>query len=69
MQHRLLIIGAGGFGRELLGWALGVPPGARDWAIGGFLDANPAALETVGYKGFVPPNHEVENAVIAWLGL
>ena len=28
-----------------------------------------AALETVGYKGFVPPNHEVENAVIAWLGL
>jgi ABC-type phosphate/phosphonate transport system substrate-binding protein len=27
------------------------------------------ALETVGYKGFVPPNHEVENAVIAWLGL
>jgi len=45
MQHRLLIIGAGGFGRELLGWALGVPPGARDWAIGGFLDANPAALD------------------------
>ena len=28
-----------------------------------------AALETVGYKGFVPPNHEIENAVIAWLGL
>jgi ABC-type phosphate/phosphonate transport system substrate-binding protein len=28
-----------------------------------------AALETVGYKGFIPPNHEVENAVIAWLGL
>lgn len=28
-----------------------------------------AALETVGYKGFVPPNHDVENAVIAWLGL
>ena len=29
----------------------------------------PAALETVGYKGFVPPNRDVENAVIAWLGL
>lgn len=28
-----------------------------------------AALETVGYKGFVPPNHDVESAVIAWLGL
>lgn len=26
-------------------------------------------LETVGYKGFVPPNPEIENAVIAWLGL
>lgn len=26
-------------------------------------------LDTVGYKGFVPPNAEVENAVIAWLGL
>jgi ABC-type phosphate/phosphonate transport system substrate-binding protein len=29
----------------------------------------PAALDTVGYKGFVPPNHDVESAVIAWLGL
>ena len=28
-----------------------------------------AVLDTVGYKGFVPPNPEVENAVIAWLGL
>jgi ABC-type phosphate/phosphonate transport system substrate-binding protein len=28
-----------------------------------------AVLETVGYKGFVAPNPEVENAVIAWLGL
>jgi ABC-type phosphate/phosphonate transport system substrate-binding protein len=28
-----------------------------------------AALETVGYKGFIPPNHDVESAVIAWLGL
>ena len=29
----------------------------------------PAVLETVGYKGFVAPNPEVEAAVIAWLGL
>ena len=27
------------------------------------------ALDTVGYKGFVPPNPEIETAVIAWLGL
>ena len=25
-------------------------------------------LDTVGYKGFVPPNPEIEAAVIAWLG-
>jgi len=28
-----------------------------------------AALDTVGYKGFVAPNPEIETAVIAWLGL
>ena len=27
------------------------------------------ALDTVGYKGFVAPNREVEVATIAWLGL
>ncbi|MEO8485895.1 MAG: PhnD/SsuA/transferrin family substrate-binding protein [Betaproteobacteria bacterium] len=27
------------------------------------------ALDTVGYKGFVPPNPEIEATVIAWLGL
>ncbi|MBK9117975.1 MAG: PhnD/SsuA/transferrin family substrate-binding protein [Betaproteobacteria bacterium] len=27
------------------------------------------ALETVGYRGFVAPNPEVEAATIAWLGL
>ncbi len=27
------------------------------------------ALETSGYRGFVAPNTEIENATIAWLGL
>ena len=27
------------------------------------------ALETVGYKGFVAPNRDVENAAMAWLGM
>jgi len=27
------------------------------------------ALDAVGYKGFVAPNRDVENAAIAWLGL
>jgi phosphonate transport system substrate-binding protein len=30
---------------------------------------DPKALEIVGYKGFVPPNPEVESSAIAWLGL
>ena len=52
MTKRLLIIGAGGFGREVLAWALDVPAGARDWELGGFLDANPDALEAhpCGYR-------------------
>jgi sugar O-acyltransferase (sialic acid O-acetyltransferase NeuD family) len=42
---RLLIIGAGGFGREVLCWARDVEPTQSEWEIGGFLDANPKALE------------------------
>jgi len=30
---------------------------------------DPKALEIVGYKGFVPPNPEVESSTISWLGL
>jgi sugar O-acyltransferase (sialic acid O-acetyltransferase NeuD family) len=48
-KNRLLIVGAGGFGREVLGWALAVPSDARDWEVGGFLDANQAALD--GFPG------------------
>jgi sugar O-acyltransferase (sialic acid O-acetyltransferase NeuD family) len=42
---RLLIVGAGGFGREVLGWAQDAEPTQSEWKIGGFLDANPAALD------------------------
>lgn len=44
-MNRLLIIGAGGFGREVFNWANDVPLKNRDWEIGGFLDANPVALD------------------------
>lgn len=43
-MKRLVIVGAGAFGRELLGWARAVPPTERDWEPAGFLDANPEAL-------------------------
>ncbi|MFC1453932.1 acetyltransferase [Verrucomicrobiota bacterium] len=49
-MKRLLIIGAGGFGREVLRWALDLPSVSRDWEVGGFLDANPKAL-----AGYVCP--------------
>lgn len=44
-MKRLLIVGAGGFGREVLCWARDVEPTQSEWKIGGFLDANPAALD------------------------
>jgi len=43
-MNRLHIIGAGGFGREVLAWALDIPQ--ADWYVEGFLDANPQALES-----------------------
>ena len=52
-MKRLLIVGAGGFGREVLCWARDVEPTQSEWRIGGFLDANAAALE-----GFDVP-HEI----------
>jgi sugar O-acyltransferase (sialic acid O-acetyltransferase NeuD family) len=45
-KKRLLIIGAGGFGREVLQWAQDIQAQGRvDWEVGGFLDANARALE------------------------
>lgn len=44
-MQRLFIVGAGGFGREVLGWALHIAAQQPAWDIAGFLDANPAALD------------------------
>jgi sugar O-acyltransferase (sialic acid O-acetyltransferase NeuD family) len=46
---RLLIIGAGGFGREVLGWAQQTLDFTSEWVFGGFLDDNPQALDGFGY--------------------
>lgn len=43
-MKQLLILGAGGFGREMLGWAEAVGFSSGSWRIRGFLDDNPAAL-------------------------
>ena len=51
-MKRLLIIGAGGFGREVLAWARACPEHEVDWEVGGFIDANPNALD--GFNVSVP---------------
>lgn len=48
MGKRLLIIGAGAFGREVLGWALHAEP-TSDWTIGGFLNSDPHSLDGFGF--------------------
>lgn len=43
-MKRLLIIGAGGFGREVAGWARQCAAFRKEWEIAGFLDDNPQAV-------------------------
>ena len=48
-MKRLIIVGAGGFGREVYAWAEAHPDCGRLWEIAGFLDDNPAALDRFDY--------------------
>ena len=68
----VLIVGAGGFGRELLSWCTHDPQYSTEWAVTGFLDDNPKALEgydvSVGVIGSVAdyrprPDHELLCAI------
>jgi sugar O-acyltransferase (sialic acid O-acetyltransferase NeuD family) len=43
-MKRVLILGAGGFGRELYHWLLQHPDSGRAWEVAGFLDDRPDAL-------------------------
>ncbi|MCA9073579.1 MAG: acetyltransferase [Planctomycetaceae bacterium] len=45
MQQRLIIIGAGGFGREVHDWASDAIAAGAEWTVAGFLDDNPHALD------------------------
>lgn len=51
-MKRLIIIGAGGFGREVLQWALDCEKVQNEWKVTGFLDDNFAALD--GYDCSFP---------------
>lgn len=63
-MERLLIIGAGGFGREILGWALDIQPTQQGWEIAGFLDLKPDALSgySIPFKNFGDPTNYTPNA-------
>ncbi len=45
---KLIIIGAGGFGREMLAWARQSVQYEREWTLKGFIDDNLAALDGKG---------------------
>ena len=44
-MNRIYIVGAGGFGRELLWWIKDINKAKPTWEIAGFLDDNPHALD------------------------
>jgi sugar O-acyltransferase (sialic acid O-acetyltransferase NeuD family) len=44
-MKRVLIVGAGGFGREVLSYCSEHPANGREWRIGGFIDDNGGAME------------------------
>ena len=46
-MEKILIVGAGGFGRELLQWIKDINAEKPTWEIGGFLDDNLQALDGV----------------------
>jgi sugar O-acyltransferase (sialic acid O-acetyltransferase NeuD family) len=46
----LIIVGAGGFGREVYAWATQCADYNKKWAIKGFLDDNPEALRSYHYS-------------------
>lgn len=61
MRERLLIVGAGELGREVLNWALQVPPARRSWDIQGFLDEQADRLDRFELPAGIvgSPDHHV----------
>lgn len=49
-MKRVVIVGAGGFGREVYSWARHHPDCGRAWEILGFLDDDPNVLEGFEYE-------------------
>jgi len=58
LMKNLLIIGAGGFGREVLTWVLDHPRNNQDWKVKGFLDSRRDALD-----GFATHSQDLPDVV------
>ena len=48
-MQRLIIVGAGGLGREVFSWASHHPDCGQVWNIAGFIDDNLTALDNFSY--------------------
>lgn len=57
-MRNLLIVGAGGFGREVLAWVMDHSRNEVDWRFGGFLDNRPGVLD-----GFTSHPDELSGVV------
>lgn len=49
-MKQLIIVGAGGFGREVLSWALQNPECGQKWVVKGFINDIADALDGYGYE-------------------
>jgi len=72
-MHRLLILGAGGFGRETLDNVLAIPAASRDWEVAGFLDDRPGALDGMNcpfpiFGGYQTYNFTENDRVVCAIG-
>lgn len=52
-MKRILIVGAGGFGREVYNWIKDSQENYPDWKVVGFLDDNLSALEGYNYEACI----------------
>ncbi len=72
-MKRILIVGAGGFGRELFHWLAQHVDCGKEWVIGGFLDDRPEALNGYAYapgiigsiKDYVPSEGDLLVCAVA----
>jgi len=66
-MKKLIIVGAGGFGREVYSWAKSHPDSGKAWEVAGFIDDDAAALDRYNYPvGVIGPletHQPAENEV------